>query len=337
MQYLLKIYYRSFAASLLLFMTLSLKAQTPLSSQNFAATNYFNPASVGFGVNNQFNSFYRTQFAGVGDAYKTIGVGADFKIFHYEKEAPNNFGMGINAVSEKVLNGVLQSNYITVSFANRIFLNKLQTSYLALGIGATLISRNIDREQLTFSDQFNSGRLFNSTSVENIAAYPVRFTTNVGLMYGFSSEDMYLQLGASSYYINRTATNQSYNYINQSFQMVGLINFEHRIWEDKSILVHADYQNRWEAEYYYTGLAMGFPIHDKNERKDRFYLGCFYRSKDAIIPYIGLMLQKYKIGISYDVYQNNMTTANLHPQTFEFSLSTYLSKWKSENLTSLFN
>jgi type IX secretion system PorP/SprF family membrane protein len=313
-----------------------LHAQTPLSSQNMAITNYINPANVGMGLNGQLNSFYRNQFAGVGDAFNTIGVGADFKIFHYNKEEINHFGMGVQAVSERVLNGALQSNYISVGFSDRVFLNKSQSSYLALGIGGTLISRNIDREQLTFSDQYNSGRLFNSTSLENIATYPIRFSSNVGVMYGFSNPNMSLQFGGSTYFINRSSSFQIYNKVNQSFQMVGVLNFEHLIWEDHTILFHADFQDRLEATYYYAGMAMGFPIHDKQESLNRLYLGCFYRSKDAVIPYFGLMINKYKIGLSYDIYQNNLTSTNLHPQTMEISLSTYLTNFKTENLRSFF-
>jgi type IX secretion system PorP/SprF family membrane protein len=319
------------------FLVRETKGQTPFMSQNFAATTYFNPAAVGFGVNNQLHTFYKNQFAGVGDAYKTIGVSADFKLFKQEEGESNNFGMGVQAVSEKVLNGVLQTNYISVQIANRIFLNNKQTSYLALGIGGTIISRNIDKELLTFGDQYNSGRLFNSSSAESIANIPVKFASSVGLLYGQSSPTQFLQLGASGYYIERNTNDPSYINVNQHFQFVGLANYEHQIWYDKTILFHADYQNRLESEYYYAGLAMGFPIHDATEIVKRLYVGCFYRTKDATIPYIGLLIGKYKLGVSYDIYQNDMTSANLHPQTIEFNLTTLLGKKKGENLVTLFN
>jgi type IX secretion system PorP/SprF family membrane protein len=312
-------------------------AQTPFLSQNLSATTYLNPAAVGFGENNQLNTFYKNQFSGVGDAYKTIGVGVDFKLFKQEEEESNHFGMGVQAVSEKVLNGVLQTNYISLQFANRIFLNEKQTSYLSLGIGGTIVSRNIDKSLLTFGDQYNSGRLFFGSSAESIASIPVKYASSVGLMYGNRSITQFLQIGASGYYIDRNSVNQSYDKVNQSFQFVGLTNFEHQIWYDKTILFHADYQSRLESEYYYGGLAIGFPIHDRTEITKRFYVGCFYRTNDATIPYFGLLLGKYKLGLSYDIYQNNMTSANLHPQTIEFNLTTLLSRKKSENLITLFN
>jgi len=323
-----------------IFLAFSLKAnlyaQTPYSSQNFSIVNYLNPANVGFSVNSQFNSFFRNQFAGVGDSYKTIGIAADFKLFKKEYDEPNTFGMGIQAVSERVLNGALQTNYITLNFANRVFLNQLKTKSLSLGIGASYISRNLDRAQLSFGDQFNSGRLFFNSSADYIADFPSKYATNVGLMYNSSSPNRFIQYGASSYYIFRTAVNQSYSNVNQNFQMNYLFNLEQRIMEDKTILFHADYQERLEVTNYYVGMAMGFPIPEKNDNINRLYLGCFYRSNDAIIPYVGILLNKYKFGISYDIYQNNMTTSNLRPQTLEFNLTSFLGRNKTNNLVTIF-
>ena len=330
--------FKILSLSLLLILSVSSQAQTPFSSQNFTATNFFNPAAVGFGVNNQFQSFYRNQFAGVGEPYKTIGLGVDFALFKTEKnEGNNNFGMGIQGVSEQVLNGILQTNSITVSLANRVFLNEDKTSYISLGISSSFIARTVNAEQLTFGDQYYSGRLFNASSLESINKYPIKYSTNAGLLYSYVSPTSFFQLGGSTFYINRSSNTQAYEKVNQSFQLLSLMNFEHVFLEDKTILLHADYQNRLETEFFFAGAAIGLPLYTANEKVNRLYLGCFYRSNDAVVPYMGILYNKYKIGLSYDMYQNNMTTANLRPQTFEFTLSTYLGKRTTENLKSLFN
>ena len=277
-------------------------AQTPFMSQQFVATNFFNPATVGFGTNNQFQTFYRNQFSGVGDPFKTIGVGVDFALFKNEdNEGYNNFGVGLQGVSEQVLNGILQTNEITLSLANRVFLNKDRTSFFSIGISSTYISRNIDRNALTFGDQYNSGRLFNSTSLETIGNFPTKFSTNGGIMYSFVSPDVFLQTGASTFYINRSTNALNYGNVNQSFQMVTTLNYEHRFMEDNTYVIHADYQNRLEAEFVYVGGAIGLPIYAMDEQQNKFYVGCFYRSKDAIVPYVGLLYNKYKIGLTYDI------------------------------------
>ena len=312
--------------------------QTPYMSQSFVATNFFNPAAVGFGDNNQFQSFYRNQFSGVGDPFRTVGVGVDFALFkNEENDYFNNFGLGLQGVSDQVLNGVLQKNEITLSLANRVFLNRDRTSYLALGISSTFITRNLDRSALTFGDQYNSGRLFNSTSLETIGDIPAKFSTNGGLLYSFISPDMFIQAGGSTYYINRSSSTQTYGNVNQSFQFISTLNVERKFFDNNTFFVHANYQNRLEAEFIYVGGAWGIPIQTYNDNNNRFYVGCFYRSQDALVPYIGLLYNKYKIGVTYDIYNNKMTQSNLRPQTLEFTLSTYLGRNISKNLKSIFN
>ena len=102
-------------------------------------------------------------------------------------------------------------------------------------------------------------------------------------------------------------------------------------------MIHADYQSRYENDFYYIGGAIGLPFNETYDQVSRLYLGCFYRSKDAMVPYIGLMRNKYKFGLSYDIYSNDLTSANLKPQTFEFTLSTYFGKRRNEGMRSLFD
>jgi type IX secretion system PorP/SprF family membrane protein len=313
-------------------------AQTPYSSQNFNLNNFFNPATSGFGINNKVQTIFRTQYEGVGSAYRTIGLAADVALLRKNSYDKNNlFGMGVQAVSEQVLDGVLQTNAITLSFANRLFFNESKTSSIALGISSTLITRTIDASKLTFGDQFNSGRLFNTSSIEVINSIPSKFSSNVGLLYTLSNEQTFLQFGGSLFYINRSSTEQALEKFEESYQTLGQINFEKRVWENNTIAFHADYQNRFESEFVYAGAVYSIPMNSKGENIDRFYIGCFYRTKDAIIPYVGLIYKKYKFGLSYDVYQSKMSLSSLRPQTFEFTISTNISHRVSDKLVGLFN
>ena len=308
--------------------------QTPYNSQGFMSTQFFNPAAVGFGMNNRFQSFFRTQYAGVGDPFYTTGAAFDFGFLNIDESPNNSFGYGIQAVSERVLNGILQTNSISNSLAYRIYINKKQTSYFALGIGYSILTRTLDASLLSFGDQYNSGRLFNSSSLEAISKYPTKYTTNAGFMYGYQSEKSFFQIGASEFLLNRTTNTIITNEPNQNYQFSALLNLEYKLEDEKTILFHADYQNRLEKEYFYAGAAVGVPL---NKEMNRAYFGCFYRNKDAVIPYVGLMYNRYKIGLTYDIYSNSLTSSNLRPQTIEFSLSTSLGRKYSENLKSLFD
>ena len=322
----------------LLFLAQVACAQTPYSSQNFNLNNFFNPATSGFGINNKIQTFFRTQYEGAGSAYRTIGIAADAALLRKNKYDKNNlFGLGVQAVSEQVLDGVLQTNAITISLANRLFLNETKTSNIALGISATLITRTIDMSKLTFGDQFYSGRLFNSTSLDVVNAAPTKYSSNVGLLYTLSNEQTFFQFGGSLFYTNRSALEQAIDKFEQSYQTIAQMNFEKRIWDNNTIAFHADYQNRFETEFFYGGAVLSLPMNPQKEKLDRLYIGCFYRTKDAIIPYFGLMYKKYKFGLSYDIYQTNMALSSLRPQTFEFTISTNFSYRVTDKLVGLFN
>lgn len=213
------------------------------------------------------------------------------------------------------------------------FFNKKQTSYFALGIGYSVLTRTLDASLLSFGDQYYSGRLFIPSSLESISKYPTKYTTNAGFIYGFQSEKSFFQIGASEFLVNRTINTIISNEPNQNYQFSALLNLEYQLEDDKTILFHADYQNRLEKEFLCWSR---FRCTLSNEM-NRAYFGCFYRNKDAVIPYLGLMYNKYKIGLTYDIYSNSLTSSNLRPQTIEFSLSTTLGRKYSENLKSLFD
>ena len=49
-------------------------------------------------------------------------------------------------------------------------------------------------------------------------------------------------------------------------------------------------------------------------------LGCFYRNRDAVIPYFLMEMDKYTIGISYDTNISSLTAATTGRGGFEISL-----------------
>jgi len=49
-------------------------------------------------------------------------------------------------------------------------------------------------------------------------------------------------------------------------------------------------------------------------------LGVWYRLQDALIPYVGLQLNAYKIGLTYDVNVSTLTTASYLRGGFELTM-----------------
>lgn len=319
--------------------SLKIYGQSPYISQNFNTPSFFNPATVGFGTYNKVQSFYRNQFQGVGNPYKTIGLGADFGFLKNEKTEPNNLGFGLQGVSEQVLDGILQTNSLTGSIANRIFFDDDKKTFLSLGLGATFIFRTIDYSALLFGDQFSQGRLVNAATMEALNNFQVKSTTNAGVLFSTISDNSHFQMGSSIYFLNRVtgAAGDSLANKNEYYHVSGQMNFEKIFNENKTIFIHANYQNRNENTFFYVGGAIGIPFNSSVDEVKRLYVGCFYRSKDAVVPYFGLMMNKFKFGLTYDIYNNDMTAANLKPQTLELTLTTFFGKRKAEGFWSFFD
>jgi hypothetical protein len=107
--------------------------------------------------------------------------------------------------------------------------------------------------------------------------------------------------------------------------------------EDYTFILHASYNNRNNIQQTLVGGLVGIPFLYKYETVNRIYAGCFARLGDAIIPTINLMLDKYTFGISYDIYSNDLTKANLRLNGFELSLSTGLGKKRANLFRTLLN
>jgi hypothetical protein len=62
-----------------------------------------------------------------------------------------------------------------------------------------------------------------------------------------------------------------------------------------------------------------------------------YRAGEAIVPNVSFMLNKYNLGLSYDVFMNNKSGAIIKQNGFEISFSTSFGKRRNEFLKTIFD
>ena len=99
---------------LLLIVFFKTNAQEIVLSQPFAAAQFLTPASVGNGVYDQrIQSNFRSQSIGGLNLAKTIVVGWDRKYNRNTQEQSNYLGIGGQIISEQLMNGLLNTNFIT--------------------------------------------------------------------------------------------------------------------------------------------------------------------------------------------------------------------------------
>ena len=80
------------------------------------------PASVGNGIYNQrIKTNLRSQFINGNNLYRTFVGSWDNRFRNRDPEKINSIGMGLQIVSDQLMGGVLQTNYMSLNFSNRIY------------------------------------------------------------------------------------------------------------------------------------------------------------------------------------------------------------------------
>ncbi len=315
------------------------KAQDFVLSQPFTSAQFLSPASVGNGVYDQrIQSNFRTQSIGGSNYARNIVVGWDRKYNRKALDQSNYLGIGGQIISEQLMNGLINTNYITVNTAYHLFLDGDEFSNLAIGMGITYAQTTLDRSKLRFGDMYDpSGNLTGNPSSEIFLSNPGRMSVNTGLLYTRHSNDTYLQLSANGFFFPKPEV--VYSIYNEAPGMRAAVffNLEKYFNEDYTFLVHGAFSSRNKENSYVVGGSISLPIKYEFDHDRRLYLGGYYRKKDAITPSVNIMMDNYIFGISYDIYTNGLAAAGIRSNSFELTLSKSFGKRKQELMRTLFD
>ena len=315
------------------------KAQDFVLSQPFAAAQYLSPASVGNGVFDQrIQSNFRTESIGGSNFSRNLVVGWDRK---YNRNAINQadyLGLGVQIMSEQLLDGLINTNYITFNTAYHLFLDGDDYSNLAIGLGLTYAQTTLDRSNLKFGNMYNPGTgEFDIASNEVFLSNPSRLSVNTGLLYTKHSNVTYLQISANGFFYSKPdVTISPYNEA-PGMRSTLFVNLEKYFNEDYTYLIHGAFSNRNKESSYVLGGSVSLPIRYEFDHDRRLYLGCFYRYKDAITPSVNIMMDNYIFGLSYDINTNGLTAAGIRSNSFELTFSKSFGKRKQELMRTLFD
>ena len=279
---------------IILFFTLVSRAvaQDPFLSQPFSANQFLNPASVGKGAYDQkLNGNFRSQLIDNNKAYQTIFVGFDWKSSPQMLSGINYLGLGINVLSDQIMGGAINSNYVTFNAAYHIFTDDNYYNNISLGLGATYTNRSVDRTKLTFADQYDGNANFlSATTAEAFKNNASNFSMNAGVVFNRHTENDYLETGASLFFQSKPDLLISTTSPSMSPKTILFINYETGFFETYSASFHASFINKNSIRQILAGGSLGLPIQKTDDNDKRLYIGCYYRLGDALIPSFKLLL-----------------------------------------------
>jgi type IX secretion system PorP/SprF family membrane protein len=143
-------------------------AQDPNFSQFFNNPLYYNPGNAGINGGLHLSGSYRSLWSPIPSKFNTLGLAAD-------AQAINKIGLGTTFYSDIEGEGFLRTNALNFYYSYR----PIETRNLRLQLGASggVVNKNIDYDNLVFSDQLDEvfGEVgtsqFNNRSFNNVL-YP---------------------------------------------------------------------------------------------------------------------------------------------------------------------
>jgi len=329
----------------IVFFCTNANGQEIVLSQQYLSSQFLSPAAVGGGdAQQRIQTNYRSQMFDGNNQNRTIVIGWDTRLKRKDPDLKNYLGIGAQIMSDQLMDGLLQTNHLTINMAYHLFLDDDDHTNLSMGLGGTFSQTSVDKSKLRFGDQYDevSGEFKGyNTSFENLKPFPYRVSANAGMLYTRHFTESFFQVSLNAFYYGMPEV--TYSNLNEASKMRATFfaNFEHSFNGYATYLLHASYNNRLNngdiTRQVMVGGAVGLPILYQPDQIKRIYFGCFYRLSDAVVPTISLMMDNYHFGISYDFYNNAISGASLRQNGFEISLSKSFGARRNDFLKTLFD
>ncbi|RAJ85913.1 type IX secretion system PorP/SprF family membrane protein [Chitinophaga dinghuensis] len=302
-----------------------LRAQDPHFSQFFASPLTLNPAFTGlFSGDYRLSGNYRSQWRSIAKPFVTGTMAADFQILKNTISYTDIWGVGFMAMYDQTGGGALTSSYISMSTAYHKGLDPEGNHTLAIGLQGTLVQKRLDNDKLMFEDQIdNNGYNPSIPSGETLVNRKISyFDPNIGILYnGLIGQSSNIYMGASYYHITQPTEsfmNEGNNRLSYRWTIHGggsaPVNGNNRL--HGSIL----YMKQNTATEFTFGGAYGFTLSDMDDNPTVFYIGSWYRWKDAVIPYVGMEIKGFQVGLSYDTNVSTLKPASNYRGGLELSV-----------------
>ncbi len=299
-------------------------AQDPHFSQFFSSPLTLNPALTGkFFGDYRISGNYRNQWPTINNAFTTATASADFHILHNKIASNDTWGLGFVGYNDNSSNGAVKFNYASLSTAYHKGLDEEGIHSLGAGFQVTYANMLINTAQLKFEDQLTSSgftgvssEVFNSSTLKSSYV-----DVNAGILYNGSTSDRNnFYFGVSMYHINRPRqdfTGAQY-ILNPRTTFHGGGYFP--LGTNSTLHISALQMFQGGASETMLGGAIQLSATPDAAKPTSFYFGSWMRFNDAIIPYLGLEFDDFRLGFSYDYNSSSLKTASQNRGGIEISL-----------------
>ena len=298
----------------IIIMASSARAQDPHFSQFFVSPLTLNPAYTGkFNGSYRFSGNYKKQWPTINNAFTTSTAALDFSILTKKIPEHDTWGIGVLAVNDQSGNKILNNTFYSISTAYAKSLDEDGMHQITIGFQATYANKRLDIRRADFEDELTSLG-FTGLTQEALNSNPFSINyadVNTGFIYSLSTDgDNSFYIGTSVYHINRPS--QSFNGGNFLLDTRSTIHGGAflPLGQYKSFHGSIIHQAQGAAKETILGGAFSINVNYDNENPLEVYAGAWYRLGDALLPYLGLEINRFRFGFSYDINTSSLRTAS---------------------------
>jgi type IX secretion system PorP/SprF family membrane protein len=276
-------------------------------SQFYAAPTYPNPAFTGAHVCGRMTLNYRSQWTGIPGAFTSYQASFD----HYFRKIKS--GLGIQFFKDVAGPGALTTTQFNLLYAYEARLNKKLMARGGISLGS--VQRNVSFGSLVFADQIEAGDI--GATAENLATAGASYfdVGAGGLVY---SKNFWVGIASSHMNKPNQTLLNNVSALPAEIRLHGGYKFP--IGENETskgsdnhhVTIAANYKK--QAKFNQVDIGVYY-------NKNYFVAGCWYRgiplkkndpnyeNNDAVIFLLGVAIQRFKVGYSYDLTVSSLTNA----------------------------
>jgi len=306
-------------------------SQDPHFSQYFVSPLTLNPAYTGkFNGTFRFSGNIKKQWPTINNAFTTSTASYDFSILNNKLPENDTWGLGFLAVNDQSGNKILNNNFYTVSTAYTKSLDDDGKNQITIGFQGTMANKRLDVRRADFQDELTALGFTGVTS-EIFGNNPFAinyFDLNTGFMYALSTDgDNSFYLGASIYHVNRPSESFMGGYYQLNARSTVHGGAYLPMGENKSLHASFIHQQQGAAAETLAGASFAYNLSYDDNNPMQLYAGGWYRLGDALIPYLGMELNGFRFGFSYDINHSTLRPASISRGGSELSII-YIGKYK---------
>ena len=250
------------------------------------------------------------------------------------QEENNYLGLGGMLMFDRAMGGIAKATFASLNLSYNIKLIDGTTKHrLGIGFGTTYGKRSVDFSRLDFEDQytgfgFNTNLPTGETALSDMKSF---ISVNTGLTYSITSANSNFDIGVAVFHVN----NPKQTFLEDPNQRLAMRKVAHANFEtylnDRTILNAAGiYQLQGGARYVSAGGGLGYYLGD--DKGPILNAGLWYWAENGFVPYLGLAVNNFQFGFSYDITTSKLSQSARKPSSVELSLIFRGSRAPSANI-----